>query len=425
MDESGNDFLAGLLEFASLPESNSNSNSTSTTPRPQPSSDSGFQCGFCLKVNYKNQSTLDSHIQACAQANNFQAKFWREAGWLRSGLEAGFQFEDGLPVVNPNRICRHCQKTFANSKEVQKHTNAARCLNVKAVQDASPVVLSGTWKCGYCGKPRCYTSEVSLDSHVKMCSPRHGYIAKFWKEAGWGPGSRFGKTLDFVEDTAITKPDRICQICYQTCKSLVGLTRHLENGQCLGEPDEMTWRRPPPPPSEAIAHLARNGVLMPRYNPDSHTPLPQTAEFMRLQEAIKTASRSAITPRTHAKPPTSKRSRVDARPSKVSAAIPPPANVSPGKSASKISPLTHQKNKSRPAEPSTSGFNSTEFDFLQMVINTAPSPAITELLITIARSESEARAIPEARVRPRQKRSRESESAPGLASRMKMDRDVG
>ncbi|CZT18208.1 uncharacterized protein RCC_04051 [Ramularia collo-cygni] len=408
MSDPDNAFLAGLLEFASLPDSNGNSSST-----PPAQTDTALHCGFCLKAKYKHQSSLDSHIQTCSRDQNFAARFWREAGWTRAGLEAGFTFQDGHPVVNPNRICQHCSKIFANPLEARKHLSAARCLSVRSRPDVPPTVLSGLWKCGFCERQPHYKNQSTLDDHVKLCAPRHGYKAKFWKEAGWGPDSRLGRGLDFKDGVATAKAERICQTCYSCCKSLVGLTRHLRSGQCPGEPDEKGQEPPPPPPSETIAHLARNGIVMKKYRPASPVPLVRTKELAR--------------PETNSSAPLRTTEKV-----KSSTMIPHSTDGVPPQSARKPLPASEgrfaESRRQKAASVSRhveTEETSSDFEFLSKLVNTEPSPAITELLIKIARAEPEARAIPKAPVRPRQKRIRESESAVASLSRKKAARDDG
>lgn len=470
MNDPGSDFLAGLLEFAELPESKSNT--------PPPPTDNGLRCGFCLAVKYKNQSSLDSHIKDCAQWRSFTAKFWREAGWTRAGMETGFTFEDEYPVVAIDRICQYCQKVFANPKEVKKHLSANRCINTQAIQDASPAMITRQWMCAFCPKPKCFTSETSLDNHIKLCAPRNEYKAAFWKEAGWTPDSRYGKGLDFHDDGGATaKAERICQACYQCCKSLVGLTRHLEHGQCPGEPDEMGWKPPPSPSPELVHHLKRNCIDMPVYR--SVSSLLRTKEHRAPRTTSAASARASISarPQKEASPavprpssdaghqklssPSLVRQTSDsktptysvpaeisdnraslaasqppngARPQKVTShAVPPPTSgeqpvvlVSPSQSENK-DPVTNEDAQAIRSmfKPAESGAQSSEIGFLLEVINTAPSPAITELLINIARGDQESRAIPSAPVRHRQKRSRESENAAALADRAKAARDRG
>lgn len=64
-----------------------------------------------------------------------------------------------------------------------------------------------------------------------------------------------------------------------------------------------------------------------------------------------------------------------------------------------------------------------DIDFLSEVINTAPSPAVTQLLIRIARKDPDSRAIPSAPLQPRQKRLREPDPATVLATRVKVEGD--
>lgn len=413
MGEPGHDFLAGLLDFATLPDSSSNS------PVPIPPTDNALRCGFCLNVKYKHQSSLDSHIKDCAQSHDYTARHWRSAGWTRTGLENGFIFENGFPVVNPNRVCPYCQKTFANAKEVGKHVSAARCINAQAIHGASPAIKIGQWKCGFCSKQRCYTSEVALDSHIKFCAPKNEYVANFWKEAGWEPNSRLGKGLDFNDGVATAKSERICQACYQCCKSLVGLTRHLENGQCAKEPDEIGLKPPPPPSPKTIAHLAGHGIVMTRYRAVGPTQ-SHTVEYKRLEASLRASTR----PRGGSPPQTSS-----------SAANGPKGNDTPRVPSTSASQKDTNRllsfDKSRKSGPGTVSRHgrpedtSSEIDFLSKVINTAPSPAITELLVKLARAGSECRAVPSAPVRSRMKRPRDPDSSVGIASRTKLPRDEG
>lgn len=418
MDDTANDaFLAGLLEFASVPESNGDA--------PPPGTDKFLHCGLCLSVKYRNRSSLDSHIQKCAPLNGYRAIFFREAGWNRAAIENGpaFTFVDGYPVVRPDRICQYCRKVYATSKEVAKHITARRCSNAQALFTASPAVLSGQWKCGFCGKNRPFTTEVGLDAHIKLCCPKNKYKAHYWKVAGWTPDSRYGKGLDFKDGLATAKPERICQRCYQCFKSFGGTTRHLENGQCPGEPDEKGWQPPPPPAMDDGADLSHGDIHVPVSNSkasastiqtpqpsskDSNVPAAQsksdyqhlvTSTSMSLGE-VKSGTRSK-----HVVP-----SQLGSTPS--------------NKLASRHADTSHNRKKPNPPAPTPAKVDGrfADAESLLEVINTAPSLAITELLVKIARADPKSRAIPSAPVRARQKRAHKSDAVDEFASRTKVDR---
>lgn len=322
-------------------------------------------------------------------------------------------------MVKSDRICRYCKKVFANPKEVTKHLAAARCINAQAIHDASPAVRSGQHKCGFCPKMRCFTSEVSLDTHVKLCAPRNRYVAKYWKEAGWEPGSRYGRGLDFKDGEAAAKSERICQACYQCCKSLFGLTIHLEKGHCPGEPDEMGWEPPPPPSVEVLEHLARNRVVMPSHRPGAISKPLRTVEHEVSDTASAASLRRAGSIQSPAASSTIRPPTGDSRPQAVQSM--PLASKTP------IVPICHEMPSSNIQKSAKAEVSTPEINFLVEVINTGPSRAITELLIELARSDPMSRAVPDAPLRPRKKRSHESDAdhAAEQAKARKKDQNGG
>ncbi|SMR57506.1 unnamed protein product [Zymoseptoria tritici ST99CH_3D1] len=378
--------LSGLLEYA---EGGPGEPTTALNPpprvdhsrtgHPETREKNAVYCGFCTRGQYYiHQSSLDRHMRDCAMENGYIARYWRAAGWKREQLEHGYTWEGDLPRVKPGRICLHCHKVFRNTFEIAKHLNKlndggkARALFNRtfqfpgnsvppAVEKVLPSAQGNmgdghsageedlTALCGFCNRRIVARTENRMDQHIQKCAVKHKYVAQHWQRAGWLPGTAHGKGMIFEDDVAKVHPDRICSGCKLVFKNAAGMERH-QKYTCTDVPEKAEKPRPQQPAQETAVNQERRES--PPLAPPSRTQQPAQA--------------TASSKRPRESPPSA-----------------PP---------------------SRPAPPVIDNSALTQEHFIERLeyrINQVPSPEVTELLIRLARTNKDARAIPNAPLLPR------------------------